>query len=249
MTRSSKAPRLFVDAPLSAGSEIALGEAAAHYLVTVMRAQPGDTVLLFNGKDGEWRAEVAKPGKRKCLVRVTEQSREQTAQRDLWLVFAPLKRARIDYMAQKATEMGVSDLVPVITKRTSVTRVNTQRMRANAIEAAEQCELLTIPKVHEPQPLEDLLDHWPAARNLMFCDESGDGAEVISALKAAGPGTAGHPWAVIIGPEGGFEAGEMALLSELPGSVPVSLGPRIMRADTAAVAALAVFQAVLGDWE
>lgn len=237
--------RLFVEAPLSAGQPVALDRAAAHYLGTVLRLGVGAEILLFNGRDGEWRARLSRLGKAGGEALPEQQTRPQRGEPDLWLCFAPVKRARIDLIAEKAGELGVAVIQPVFTRRTNVARVNTDRLRANAREAAEQCERLTLPRVAEPVTLAALLAHWPAERRLLLCDESGTAPPVAQVLAGLTPG---EPWAVLIGPEGGFEPAELTTLRALPGAVAVSLGPRILRADTAAIAALALWQAHLGDW-
>ena len=236
--------RLFVDADLAAGAPVALSPDQAHYLRNVMRSKVGDAVLLFNGRDGEWQAEVADLGKKGGAATVGDQTRPFTASPDLWLLFAPVKRARIDFIAQKASELGVSGLGPVITDYTNVARVNVERLRANAIEAAEQCARLDVPAVFEPQALPDLLGGWSRGRRILLCDESRTGVPLAETLAAQ---TAGS-WAVMVGPEGGFSPAELDLLHGRPEVVSVGLGDRLLRADTAAVAALACWQALLGDW-
>jgi 16S rRNA (uracil1498-N3)-methyltransferase len=210
----------------------------------VLRLAAGAELLVFNGRDGEWRAEVRHDGKRGVTLAVTTRTRVQESGPDLWYLFAPLKRSRLDYMVQKAVEMGVSRLVPVLTQHTIAERVNLERMRANAIEATEQCGILRIPDVAAPEKLATVLADWPAERHLIFCDEGAALANPIDALRRLTPA----PLAVLIGPEGGFSEAERTQISGRPFSRPISLGPRIMRADTAAVAALAVVNAVLGDW-
>lgn len=242
-------PRLFVTADLAAGAEIPLAEGQAHYLRAVMRRSAGDGIALFNGRDGEWRAVLSELGKRRAVARAEALSRPQTAEPDLWLVFAPLKRTATDLIAQKATEMGVSALLPVFTARTDAQRVNTDRLAAIAMEAAEQCERLSVPRVAEPRPLDALLGDWPADRRLILCDETGrapPAAEVFGALETD---PAGAPGALMIGPEGGFAKGELDRLRKLEFVTPVALGPRILRAETAAVAVLALWQSALGDWQ
>lgn len=236
--------RLFVEAPLGANGRVVIEEGQAHYLLHVMRAKPGDRISLFNGRDGEWLAEVRETAKRTCTVECTVQIEPQSDVPDLWLVFAPVKKTPADYLTQKATELGVRALVPVITRRTIVSRVNTERMRANAVEAAEQSGRVTVPEIREPLSFDKLLAAWPSERRILFCDEGGDCAPIAEALRQAEPG----PWAVFTGPEGGFDPAERAALRTLPHVTPVSLGSRILRADTAALAALAVWQAVAGDW-
>ncbi len=240
------AKRLFVPDALATGVEIAPDEGQAHYLMTVLRLGQDDEVALFNGRDGEWRARVEAVSRKKCRLTVTDRLRPQLAEPDLWLCFAPIKRARIDFVAEKATELGVAVIQPVITRRTIVARVNNERLAANAREAAEQCDRLAVPEVREAVTLDRLLDRWPAGRRLMFCDESRQAAPPVAALAATG--AVGQPWAVLIGPEGGFAPEEMARLRVHPGVLAVGLGPRLLRADTAAVAALSLFQGVLGDW-
>ncbi len=237
--------RVFVDAPLAAGAEVALDAAQTHRLRNVLRLAPGDVVALFNGRDGEWTAAIMTLAKNGSRVAVVERRRPQRAEPDLWLLFAPVKHARIDYLAQKAAELGCSRLQPVMTEFTMVSRVNTERLAANALEAAQQTGRLSVPDVMEPTTLAAALDGWNSGRRIMMCDESGGGVPVATALAGV---ERGGPWAVLIGPEGGFAARELDGLRKLPFVMPVSLGPRLLRADTAAVAALACWQAVLGDW-
>jgi 16S rRNA (uracil1498-N3)-methyltransferase len=238
-----RSPRLFVEAPLETGASVALGRGQAHYLGTVLRLKSGDRVLVFNGCDGEWSASLT-DSRRTAALLVEAKTRAQTQPADLHYLFAPLKAARLDYMVQKAVEMGVSRLQPVLTRHSQVARVNLDRMRANAIEAAEQCGILSLPAVDPPAALARLVAEWDPVRRLIFCDEDVDVSNPVTALA----GLARSPLAVLIGPEGGFAQDERALLLELPNVVRLSLGPRILRADTAAVAALALVQAVIGDW-
>jgi 16S rRNA (uracil1498-N3)-methyltransferase len=238
-------PRLHVDQPLQAGPAVALAPPQAHYLTHVLRLGPDDPVLLFNGRDGEWRGRLAVAGKRALTVRLEAQTRPQTATNDLHYLFAPLKRARLDYMVQKAVEMGVGRLVPVMTRHTQAERVNVERMRANAIEAAEQCGVLRLPEIDEPAPFARALAAIEPTRLLVFCDEDAPVADPIAALAAA---SGASSLAVLVGPEGGFSEDERSTLLARPASMRLALGPRILRADTAAVAALALVQAVLGDW-
>ncbi|HEY1503914.1 MAG TPA: 16S rRNA (uracil(1498)-N(3))-methyltransferase [Stellaceae bacterium] len=235
--------RLFVTAPLANGAAVELGHEQAHYLKNVMRRGEGDAVALFNGSEGEFRARIESAGKRAMRLVVEEQLRAQQAEPDLWLVFAPIKRARIDYLVEKATELGVGALVPVITQHTHVERLNLDRLRAHAIEAAEQSERLTVPRIEEPRALGDVLAAWNASRRIMLCDETGSAPLAATALARQSAAA----WAVLIGPEGGFAETELDALRKLPFVSAVSLGPRILRADTAALAGLAVLQALRGE--
>jgi 16S rRNA (uracil1498-N3)-methyltransferase len=234
--------RLYVTAKLTAGADITPDAAQVHYLLHVMRAKTGMRVLLFDGRAGEWLAEIADISKRGCILRCLKQTRPQAEVPDLWLAFAPIKKTPADYVTQKATELGVRVLQPVFTRRTIVSRVNIERMAANAAEAAEQSGRLSVPEVREALSFGRLLANWPAERKLLFCDEAGEAPPIATALSAAPPG----PWAVITGPEGGFDPAEREALRKQPFVVPVSLGVRILRADTAALAALAVWQALCG---
>ena len=240
-----KSPRLYVEAALASGGTAALDKPQAHYLTHVLRLKAGDTLLAFNGRDGEWRAELVVAGKKASLV-LKERTRAQPDPRDLHYLFAPLKHERLDYMMQKAVEMGATRLVPVLTQHTQVGRVNTERMRANAIEAAEQCGVLAIPEIGEPTTFGKMLGARDPHRLLVFCDEDAEVKDPVAALAAH---SATQPIAVLIGPEGGFSEEERAALLRQSNVVRLSLGPRILRADTAAVAALALVQAVLGDWK
>lgn len=238
-------PRLFVDAPLAAGIGIALDRDQSNYLGNVLRLAAGATVLVFNGRDGEWQATLA-GRKRPDRAEIVSRTREQDRLPDLHYVFAPLKHARLDYMVQKAVEMGAAALVPVTTRFTQASRVNVERMRANVIEAAEQCGILSLAGVRDPEPLERWLGARDGQRLLVFCDEDAPTADPATALAQAG--TAAQGIDVLIGPEGGFAEEERTLLLKQPRIVRLALGPRILRADTAAVAALAVVQTALGDW-
>ncbi|MBM3645508.1 MAG: 16S rRNA (uracil(1498)-N(3))-methyltransferase [Alphaproteobacteria bacterium] len=239
-----RATRFFVDAPLAAGTEVSLADAQAHQLRHVLRRETGAPLLLFNGRDGEWSATLAWPRRADAVARVDEQTRSQTAEPDLWLCFAPLKRQRIDLVAEKATELGAARLVPVLTTHTVPERVNVERLAAHAIEAAEQTERLSVPEVATPTTLEALLAAWPQNRRLLWCDETGEGPPIAEALRTE---AAASSWAILIGPEGGFARDELARLRALPAGLAVGLGPRILRADTAALAALAIWQAMRGD--
>jgi 16S rRNA (uracil1498-N3)-methyltransferase len=239
-------PRLYVDAPLAAGAEVVFDRNQTNYLRNVLRLGQGDAVLLFNGRDGEWRASLSMAQRRTLSATTGAQLRTQPAPADLHFLFAPLKHARLDYMVQKAVEMGASLLQPVITRHTQVARVNLERMRANVIEAAEQCGVLQVPQVVDPLLLERLVHD--SDRLLVFCDESADVADPVATLASTRPHLGGR-LAVLIGPEGGFAEEERAALLKRPKVVRIALGPRILRADTAAVAVLALVQAVLGDWK
>ena len=241
-----RATRLFVDQALHAGGEVRLVDRHVHYLRHVLRLESGTPVDLFNGHDGEWRSSLATVTKGSATLAVELQLRAQTVDADLWLVFAPIKRARIDIVAEKATELGVCALQPVVTQHTAVERVNVERLRVIAVEAAEQCERLSVPEVGPPVTLEKLLAEWPPRRRLLLCAEAGDARPIVEALQSH-VNDAGAPWAVMIGPEGGFARSELDALVKLPFVMPVGLGPRILRADTAALAALACWQAILGD--
>ena len=245
-----RTPRLFVETALAEGGEVPLEREQANYLVNVLRLKPGADVLTFNGRDGEWRAQLAASGKKGAKLGILARTREQTAAPDLHYMFAPLKHARLDYMVQKAVEMGASRLTPVLTRHTQAERVNLARMRANAIEAAEQCGILDIAEIAEPMKFDAFVRGWAADRVLIFCDEDAEVKDPVAALSAGrGGGIAGQlAVSVLIGPEGGFAADERAALLKLPNVIRLALGPRILRADTAAVAALALIQAVLGDW-
>nr|WP_128253428.1 16S rRNA (uracil(1498)-N(3))-methyltransferase [Falsirhodobacter deserti] len=234
--------RLFVDAPLQVGTDVALTEAQAHYLFGVMRQGMGAPVTLFNGRDGAWRAEVTRAAKRGGTLTCVQQTAPLRLPPDLWLLFAPIKKARTDFIVEKAAEMGASRIIPVNTRFTNSERIRQDRLQAHAVEAAEQCGGTFVPEVTDIQQLDRLLADWPVDRRIMWCDESLTGAR--AGLQAAGHG----PWAILIGPEGGFAEAEQARLRAMAQVIPVSLGPRILRADTAAVAAMALWQATLGDW-
>jgi 16S rRNA (uracil1498-N3)-methyltransferase len=240
------ATRLYLEGPLVGGAALTLDRDQANYLVNVMRLDDGAKLHVFDGTNGEWRARLERTGKKSVQLVMEEQIRPQTEPGDLWLMFAPLKQARLDYMVQKAVEMGASRLVPVTTRYTQVTRLNPDRMRANAIEAAEQCGILSVVPCDEVRPLAAALAALSPERLLIFCDEDAavaNPAEALRSFAASRP-----PAAVLIGPEGGFAPEERALLLKRPNTLALSLGPRILRADTAAVAALAVVQSALGDW-
>ncbi|UWQ84177.1 16S rRNA (uracil(1498)-N(3))-methyltransferase [Leisingera caerulea] len=236
--------RLYVEHPLGAGQTVPLDRDQAHYLFGVMRLSGGAPVALFNGKDGEWLTEVAEAGKRGGTLVCQEQTRPLQLPPDLWLMFAPIKKARTDFIVEKAAEMGAARILPVQTEFTNSERIRQDRLQAHAVEAAEQCGGTYVPEVADLQKLSRLLDQWPQERQLMFCDE----AEVGNALQLAAETQKGAPWAILIGPEGGFSEAERKRLHALPQSHVVSLGPRILRADTAAVAAMTLWQQTLGDW-
>lgn len=257
MPRSDfRTPRVYLDTALADGAEVPLERDQANHLCNVLRLNAGDAVLLFNGRDGEWAAELTGSGKR-ASVKVGRQSRPQPQPNDFDFLFAPLKHARLDYMVQKAVELGASRLRPVLTQHTQVTRINLERMRANVIEAAQQCGVLSLAEVTEPVQLKTIASHDPD-RLLIFCDEDAEVSDPVEALRRARPlpsalvpddVLAPAPVAVLIGPEGGFSEAERAMLLERPNIVRLSLGPLILRADTAAVAALTLAQAVLGTWK
>ena len=240
--------RLFVEAGLAVGTEVPLSDEQAHHLRNVMRRGEGAELLLFNGRDGEWRGALALHGKKAASARVEIQTRPQTAEPDLWLCFAPIKRGRIDMIAEKATELGASVLQPVLTQHTAVERVNVQRLRANAREAAEQTERLSVPEVREPVELMKILSAWPADRRLLMCDETGGGPPIAEVLGQLDDAARTAPWAIVIGPAGGFASAELDALRRIKDVTSVGLGPRILRADTAALSALSVWQALIGDW-
>jgi len=231
-------PRLFVDETLAEGLALTLDGPPANYLANVLRLGPGAQVKLFDDRTGEWLGEIAEAGRKRVTLTVGERLREREAVPDLWLLFAPIKRGRIDWLVEKATELGIARLVPVITGRTIVERLNLDRLRAHIVEAAEQCERTTLTELAEPRKLEALLADWPADRALYFADE--EGGEPL----AAAPG----PAAILVGPEGGFTDEERAAIRAVPQARPITLGPRILRADTAALAAVALWMGQAGDW-
>jgi 16S rRNA (uracil1498-N3)-methyltransferase len=253
-----RTPRIYLDRPLVAGHAVPLDRDHANYLLNVLRLEPGDGVLLFNGRDGEWQAVLAGTGKKTLAAEIRDRAREQPQPADLHFLFAPLKHARLDYTVQKAVELGVSVIQPVMTKHTQVSRLNLDRMHANAIEAAQQCGVLAVPEVREAIPFKSIAG-GNADRLLVFCDEDAEVTDPVAALAAArrqpsallpaDVAAAPQPIAVLIGPEGGFAEEERAALLSRPNVVRISLGPLILRADTAAVAALTLVQAVLGDWK
>lgn len=236
--------RLYVSADLAVDQSVTLPREQSHYVASVMRASVGEAVLVFNGRHGEWLAHIATLTKNAAILAISHQSRSQSAEPDLWLLAAPIKKDCIDLVAEKASELGASALWPVFTRRTVVNRVNSERLQAHLMEAAEQCERLTIPVLMEPTTLEKALAGWDHSRILLFLDESGGGTPIAHVLADL----AGDRLAVLVGPEGGFTPEERTMLVQLPFTRPVSLGPRILRAETAAIASLAVIQALRGDW-
>lgn len=236
-------PRLHVDAELNPDRDIPLERDQAHYLTHVLRLVGGDVLQVFNGRDGAWLAYLTDVSKKGAAIRCERRVSDVTLPPDIDYLFAPLKHARLDYMVQKATELGVRRLRPVMTSRTIAERVNLERMRANAIEAAEQCNLVFVPEVLEPLPFSKVIGEWEAGRRLIFCDETARDANPLAALAGLAP-----PAAVLVGPEGGFTDDERRLLRMQDQVTAISLGPRILRADTVAIAALAVVQAAIGDW-
>ena len=245
-TYDFSAPRLYVEPDLGTGVHLPLDRTQQNYLCNVLRLKQGEAVLVFDGRHGEWRARLVEGSGRKTMaLAVDEQVRPQPAACDLHYLFAPLKHARLDYMAQKAVEMGAGVLRPVMTRRCQATRLNLDRLAANAVEAAEQCGILSVPRIEAPTSLETALAGWDDARALVFCDEDADALDPVEALRTLPRGT---PLAVLVGPEGGFDPTEREALLAVPRVLRLSLGPRILRADTAAVAALALVQAIAGDW-
>ncbi len=236
--------RIYIDTPLAGGANVKLERKRANYLINVLRHNPGDQVLLFNGRDGEWLATLDTTGRKNASLVVDRQTREQPQQCQLTCLFAPLKKGRLDYMVQKAVEMGAGQLQPVITEYTQFSKLNLERMKANVIEASEQCGILSVPGCHPPVDLINLLQDWPDETRLVYCDEDEKSQNPLRPLRQLTPG----PLAVLIGPEGGFSDVERGLLRSKPYVTAIPLGPRVLRADTAAVAALAIVQATLGDW-
>ena len=234
-------PRLYVETPLGAGTQVTLDAAQANYVGNVMRMKEGDALLLFDGRSGEWLAEVAETGKKRMTLTVVEQTKAQEAVPDLWLAFAPVKKGRVDWLVEKAVELGVARLLPVITQRTIVDRLNLERMRAHIVEAAEQCGRTALAEIEEPVKLEAFLKARDPGRSLYFADETG-GQPAAAAFQ---PG----PALILTGPEGGFTPGEAEAIRSVPNAIPISLGPRILRAETAALAAVTSWMAAVGDWQ
>jgi len=244
MRANYRMQRLFVDDALAAGQPIEASKEHFHYLANVLRMAEGDAVLLFNGRDGEWHAPLSFPTRKRLLLTPAEQTRPQPDAPDLHYLFAPLKVGRLDYLVQKAVEMGAGVLQPVMTQHVQGKITSLERLQANAVEAAEQCGILAIPQVVPPRKLEDLLSGWPRERRIVFCDEGHGSQNPLPALQAITE----RKLALLVGPEGGFSDEERARLRGLDFVTPIPLGPRILRADTAAVAAMAVIQAAIGDW-
>jgi 16S rRNA (uracil1498-N3)-methyltransferase len=239
------ATRLYIAAGLAEGGAVALSSTQAHRLRNVLRLGPGVAVAAFNAVDGEWHCTVAELGRNAGALSIEHRRRAPEPEADLWLLFAPIKRARLDWLVEKATELGCSALLPVWTARTQAERINLERLSAVAIAAAEQSERLSVPEIRAPERLDRVLAAWPASRPLFLCDETGGGRPIAEPLAGVGPSA---PTAILIGPEGGFDARELDALGKLPNVTRVGLGPRVLRAETAALAAVAVFQALVGDW-
>lgn len=241
---SNKKPitRLYINGEFKPGAIHLIDESQGHYLVNVMRIQLGDHVELFNGHDGEWIGEITKVGKGKAKVTIREKISAQVNEPDLWYLFAPVKKARVDYMIQKATELGVSQISPIITNRTNLDRIKHDKLVANAVEAAEQCGRMTVPHIDELTLLEKVLQNWPDDRALIFCDEAGDAVFMKDVSRMF------DKWAILIGPEGGFTSEERKMIRDHKNAIAITLGPRILRADTAAVSALSLWQSFIGDW-
>lgn len=236
--------RLFVHEQLKEGEALELNKGQSNYIINVLRFKDGDPLLVFNGRDGEWQAHLQLLGRKKAKLVVTAQTRPQTPEYSLHYLFAPLKQARLEYMIQKAVEMGAGVLQPVLTQYTQVRKLNSDRMKAHAIEAAEQCGILSVPTINAPTELNKLLAEFSGDRRLIFCDEGDACQNPLNVLNQIGPG----PYSVLIGPEGGFSEDERSKLRSHPNVSAIPLGPRVLRADTAAVAALALVQATIGDW-
>jgi 16S rRNA (uracil1498-N3)-methyltransferase len=236
--------RLFLQHDLAVGASVMLSEAQAHYVIHVMRIDNSADVLVFNGRDGEWKATVQKSGKKGCQLAIHGQTRAQIPEPDVWLAFAPLKRARIDMLVEKATELGAAALLPVFTQHTNAERINLERLRATSIEAAEQCERLTVPRIEPAVDLHQLITRWPTERALFVLDETGAGKPIAACLAQS----ASLPCGFLVGPEGGFTKSELDALAQLAFVTRVGLGPRILRAETAALAALVAWQSLVGDW-
>jgi 16S rRNA (uracil1498-N3)-methyltransferase len=249
MTDTKIKARLFTDNGLKADDVIRPNADQAHYLLKVMRARSGEQVVLFNGRDGEWLSIIEEATKKTCVLHLQKQLRPQSPEPDLWLAFAPLKKSNTDFIVEKATELGVSRLIPVFTEHTNTTRVKPERLSLIAMEASEQCDRLSVPQVSEPLSLASLLADWPAGRTLLVPDETGGGRPLKDVLETPDRSEIMPLHGFLIGPEGGFSTSELDALGNLPFVTRVSLGPRILRAETAALAALACFQGMAGDWQ
>ncbi|MBT5187659.1 MAG: 16S rRNA (uracil(1498)-N(3))-methyltransferase [Kordiimonadaceae bacterium] len=243
MSNKNPKTRLYVSDPLKAGAVILIDSNQGHHLVNVMRIKMAEYVSLFNGSEGEWLGEITKVGKGKAMVTAREKIAEQSHEPDLWYLFAPLKKARVDYMMQKATELGVSVISPVMTARTNLDKLKIEKLKASAFEAAEQCGRMSVPSINDIISLDDMLKSWPEDRALIFCDEVGDAVPMKDLTSEF------DKWAVIIGPEGGFTEEERKKIKDHRNTLPVTLGPRILRADTAAVTAISLWQSFFGDWK
>jgi len=246
MTTVSAKIRLYVSGDLLAGGTLTLSRDQSHYMIRVMRQGLGDHALVFNGHDGEWLARIDDPGKTACRLALMKQTRPQSPEPDIWLVFAPIKKTRLDFLVEKSVELGVSRLVPVVTDHTDVGRVNVERLSATAMEAAEQCERLSVPAIDSPRDLKKAMADWPSGRQLFVMDETGRGEPAVKAFSRSGENSA-RPAAILVGPEGGFSAGELDALRDLPFVTSATLGPRVLRAETAALMALSCWQALSGD--
>jgi 16S rRNA (uracil1498-N3)-methyltransferase len=245
MTKMKIATRLYLPAVLAEGGSVEIDAAQAHRLRHVLRLAPGATVAGFNARYGEFLCRVIELARNRSVLAVEIQLRAPVPEADLWLVFAPIKRLRLDWLIEKGTELGVGAFVPVMTARTQPERLNRERLTAHAVAAVEQCERLSVPEIREVQPLTALLAQWPAERHLVVCDETGGGAPIASALAGL---PAAPPAAILIGPEGGFTETELDALRNLPFVTTAGLGPRVLRAETAALAAVVAYQVVAGDW-
>ena len=243
---SRPSARLYVEQDLSIGVDVLIRSAQVHYLKNVLRLEMGNIVAIFNGRDGEWLATINGLKKEFGSLKTLELRRKQLSETDVWLIFAPIKRSRLDFLVQKASELGATALLPVKTQNTVVTRLKIARLRANAVEAAEQCDRLTLPRIENMCLLDELLRDWPEERRILLCAESGPATPIAKVLRDTEPGIS---WAVRVGPEGGFSKSELDVLSVLPFVKTASLGPRLLRSDTAAIAALSCWQAILGDWQ
>jgi len=242
MSNKNPKSRLYVNEPLKAGAVLLIDGNQGHHLVNVMRIKMAEYVGLFNGSEGEWLGEITKVGKGKAMVTAREKIAEQINESDLWYLFAPIKKARVDYMMQKATELGVSVISPVMTARTNLDKLKIEKLKASAFEAAEQCGRMTVPQIDDIKSLDEVLKNWPNDRTIIFCDEAGDAVPMKEA------NVSGVKCAVLIGPEGGFNEEERQKIRDHKNTLPVTLGPRILRADTAAVTVISLWQSLFGDW-